>query len=329
MRSTPGRLDGRTFRKGDYSLRGRRPGLAGDGGRTGTPLQWMSAGRSARGPLPRPPLFQGPYQFLVERSAKARRLRGGLLYWLAALFLRDAPIVFMNYGYAPAGAGGPALLPEDSDDRLAIQLYQRLTEEVDLRGHQVIEVSSGRGGGASYLMRYRGPRALLGVDRSRRLVEFCRRRHRVPGLDFAPGDAEALDHDPESFDVAVNVEASHCYGRMDRFLRAVWKVIRPGGLLLWTDFRPAAKAAALRKEFREGGWQTEVEEDITGNVLRAMELHHHRWHRLIEERIPAPLRGPFRETAGMKGSRIEQAMRQGQVRYLRFALRKTTAPGTL
>lgn len=267
-------------------------------------------------------MFHNTYRFLVERSAKVRRLRGGLLYWLTALFLRDAPIVFMNYGYAPTGEEGPALRPEDSEDRLAIQLYQRLTGEIDLRGRDVLEVSSGRGGGASYLMRYRGPRSMLGVDRSRKLVEFSRRRHRVAGLGFAAGDAEALDHDPESFDVAVNVEASHCYGRMDRFLDAVWKVVRPGGFLLWTDFRPASKTASLRGEFGDAGWQAEAEEDITDNVLRAMAMDHHRWNRLIEERIPAPLRGPFRETAGVKGSRIEQAMRQGEVRYLRLALRK-------
>lgn len=267
-------------------------------------------------------MFHNTYRFLVERSAKVRRLRGGLLYWLTALLLRDAPIVFMNYGYAPTGEEGPALRPEDSEDRLAIQLYQRLTGDIDLRGRDVLEVSSGRGGGASYLMRYRGPRSMLGVDRSRKLVEFCRRRHRVAGLGFASGDAEALDHDPESFDVAVNVEASHCYGRMDRFLDAVWKVVRPGGFLLWTDFRPASKTAALRGEFGDTGWQAEAEEDITDNVLRAMAMDHHRWNRLIEDRIPAPLRGPFRETAGVKGSRIEQAMRQGEVRYLRLALRK-------
>lgn len=267
-------------------------------------------------------MFHETYRFLVERSGKVRRLRGGLLYWLAALFLRDTPIVFMNYGYAPSGEEGPALLPEDTQDRLAIQLYHRLTGEVDLRGRDVLEVSSGRGGGASYLMRYFEPRSMVGVDRSRKLVEFCRRRHRMAGLQFAAGDAEALDHDPESFDVAVNVEASHCYGQMERFLRAVWDVVRPGGSLLWTDFRPASKSAALRSEFRDAGWQTEAEEDITDNVLRAMSMEHHRWHRLIEERVPAPLRGAFRETAGVKGSRIEQAMRQGEVRYLRLALRK-------
>lgn len=271
-------------------------------------------------------MFHQTYRFLVERSAKVRRLRGGLLYWLGALFLRDAPIVFMNYGYVPSGEEGPALLPQDTEDRLAIQLYHRLTGEVDLRGRDVLEVSSGRGGGASYLMRYFGPRSMVGVDRSRELVKFCRRRHRLPGLEFAAGDAEGLDHDPESFDVAVNVEASHCYGQMDRFLRAAWNVVRPGGFLLWTDFRPAPKTAALRGEFRDAGWQTEVEEDISDNVLQAMSLEHHRWHRLIEERIPAPLRGPFRETAGVRGSRIEQAMHKGEIRYLRLTLRKPGRP---
>jgi len=99
-------------------------------------------------------------------------------------------------------------------------------------------------------------------------------------------------------------------------------VVRPGGRLLWTDFRPAHKLQALRRALRDAGWETEVEEDMSRNVLRAMEMEDQRWNKLINRQIPRPLRAPFRETAGVKGSKIEQAMGQGAVRYIRSALRK-------
>lgn len=270
---------------------------------------------------------QASYRFLIDRFGSFRRLRGALLYWLAAQFLRDAPVVFMNYGYAGEGpeSAGPALLPEDVPDRLPIQLYHRLTADASLEGRAVLEISSGRGGGASYLTRYRRPASLLGVDRSPRLVEFCRRRHRHAGLWFSAGDAEDLELADEAYDFVVNVEASHCYGRMDRFLESARRVVRPGGQMLWADFRPPEKLESLRNEFRDAGWEIELEEDISPDVLRAMEMGDRRWNALIERQIPRGLRGPFRETAGVTGSRIEQAIRHGRMTYLRCVLRKPHA----
>jgi SAM-dependent methyltransferase len=267
---------------------------------------------------------QASYRFLIDRFGSFRRLRGALLYWLAAQFLRDAPVVFMNYGYAGEGpeSAGPALLPEDIPDRLPVQLYHRLTADADLEGREILEISCGRGGGASYMMRYRRPASLLGVDRSPRLVEFCRRRHRHPGLRFSAGDAEDLNLADASFDIVVNVEASHCYGSMDRFLGSSRRVVRPGGQMLWADFRPPEKIESLRKEFCDAGWEIELEEDISRNVLRAMEMGDRRWNALIERQIPKSLQAPFRETAGVRGSRIEQAIRHGRMNYLRCVLRR-------
>jgi hypothetical protein len=91
--------------------------------------------------------------------------------------------------------------------------------------------------------------------------------------------------------------------------------------MLWADFRPPEKVDSLRREFRDAGWEIELEEDISSNVLRAMEMGDRRWNELIERQIPKSLQAPFRETAGVKGSRIEQAIRHGRMTYLRCVLR--------
>ena len=61
---------------------------------------------------------------------------------------------FMNYGYAAPAADAdtiPRLQPADERDRLCIQLYLHAIDHADLRGKDVLEVGSGRGGGASYI----------------------------------------------------------------------------------------------------------------------------------------------------------------------------------
>jgi ubiquinone/menaquinone biosynthesis C-methylase UbiE len=51
----------------------------------------------------------------------------------------------------------------------------------------------------------------------------------VTGLDFVHGDAESLPFSDGSFDAVINVEASHAYPRLTRFLEEVVRVLRPGG----------------------------------------------------------------------------------------------------
>jgi SAM-dependent methyltransferase len=41
----------------------------------------------------------------------------------------------------------------------------------------------------------------------------------------------------ESFDAVINVEASHCYPSLPRFLAEVARVLRPGGHFLYADVR--------------------------------------------------------------------------------------------
>ena len=94
-------------------------------------------------------------------------------------------------------------------------------------GREVLEVGSGRGGGASFVARYLRPSRVVGVDVSPQSVAFCRARHSAPGLSFEVGNAEQLGFAAASFDAILNVESSHCYGDMGAFVREVRRVLRP------------------------------------------------------------------------------------------------------
>ena len=90
----------------------------------------------------------------------------------------------------------------------------------------MLEVGSGRGGGASYLSRYLRPRSVTGLDLSQKAVDLCNRHRKAPGLAFTRGDAQSMPFADSSFDAVVNIESSHCYPSMGKFLSEVHRVLR-------------------------------------------------------------------------------------------------------
>ena len=68
---------------------------------------------------------------------------------------------FMNYGFIDDNP--PELDSADETDRLFIQLYHMNIRDVELEGKKVLEVGSGRGGGASWIARTYAPAQLLSL----------------------------------------------------------------------------------------------------------------------------------------------------------------------
>jgi SAM-dependent methyltransferase len=241
---------------------------------------------------------------------------------------RDANMIFMNYGWADVGdvVADAASLPlqlEDESNRYCIQLYHRVASAIDLDGLDVLEVGSGRGGGASYVKRYLAPETLTGVDLTANAIAFCQEHYDIPGLTFVRGDAQALEFEDGSFDAVINVESSHCYASMDRFLAEVVRVLRPGGHLLYADHRVSADAAGLRQQFHNAGLAVVAEERLNAGILRALELDNARKQALIRTHVPWVLRPLFSQFAAMEGTgSIYGTLLSGKRTYLRFMLRK-------
>jgi len=268
--------------------------------------------------------------FLLESSPALRRILWRWWYGkLARRFTADE-WTFMNYGFLARPAGEPGLsavplAPEDEPDRLCIQLYHRVASAASLAGARVLEVGSGRGGGASYLARYHRPAQYTGADFSPQAVAWSRRRHAaVPHLDFTVGDAEHLPFPDARFDAVINVESSHCYGHVERFFAEAARVLKPGGHFLYTDFREAADMERLERELAaRPDWQRIAREDITAAVADAMQADDERKRRLIDAYIPPRLQPLFGEFAGLVGGEIYSGFRAGRLRYVRFAFRRT------
>jgi SAM-dependent methyltransferase len=254
---------------------------------------------------------------------RARQSAWRLCYELLASRVPSPDWAFMNYGYAPLEPA-PVLPLEVSDepDRLCIQLYQHTVGAVVLRGTDVLEVGSGRGGGASYLSRYLRPHSVIGLDLSQEAVDLCNRHRKGPGLAFTRGNAQSMPFADSSFDAVINVESSHCYPSMGKFLSEVHRVLRPGGSLLFADLRRSDGQNALLGQFGASSLNLEREDDITANVLTALRVDNDRKSQLIQDLIPWPFRRPFRAFAGIEGTMNYVGFENGTLRYVSAHLTK-------
>jgi len=230
---------------------------------------------------------------------------------------------FMNYGYAVPGANTLRLAETDEPDRHWIQLYHHVAGAVDLEKCTVLEVGSGRGGGASFIKRYLRPASVIGVDVSKDAIDLSRKRHRVDGLEFRVGDAEDLPFDDSSLDVVVNVESSHCYPSFQKFMAEVRRVLQPGGHLLYADFRDRSSVEAWRESLKGSGLSIVREEDITSNVILALERDNDRKLALINQIVPRALRPSFLDFAAVRGSALFEGFQSGRFTYRSFVLRNS------
>lgn len=278
-------------------------------------------------------LYRFPFMIsdaLARLGASSPRMKRWLWrswYQLLASRYRQADWKFMNYGYAPVQPDSAAVRLEEGDeaDRYAIQLYHHVAGAVPLEGKSVLEVGCGRGGGSAYVARYLQPRSVLGVDFSESAVEFCRRTHANTALDFVQGDAEALPCEDGSFDAVLNVESSHCYPSLPRFVAEAYRVLRPGGHFLWADLCPSKRLEESRCQFAAAGFSLVRETRITDNVLLALDRVQEQRSAMIRRLVPRFLVQPVGDFAGVPGSRVYESLRNGDVQYVSRVLVKPEA----
>jgi ubiquinone/menaquinone biosynthesis C-methylase UbiE len=121
------------------------------------------------------------------------------------------------------------------------RVYARITALSGARpGDQVLDVGCGGGYLARLLAAAVRPGGqVTGVDPSGAAVRYARRRAPA-NCSFAVGAAQHLDLPDRSFDVVTSTLAAHHIPEADRTTAfgEMFRVLRPGGVLLIADFRP-------------------------------------------------------------------------------------------
>jgi ubiquinone/menaquinone biosynthesis C-methylase UbiE len=195
-------------------------------------------------------------------------------------------VVFFNFGYEEDPPMALPLAPSDEPNRFGIQLYHLTATQVDLNGKQVLEVSCGAGGGASYITRTLRPASYTGLDLNPASVDLCRKRHKLPGLDFVQGDAQDLPFADETFDAVINVEASHQYPNFERFLAEVARVLRPGGHFLYADNCRRRWVGMWEAALAEAPMRRIAERVIDEEAMRGLRENTRRSQDLLSRRMP-------------------------------------------
>ena len=227
---------------------------------------------------------------------------------------------FMNYGYIDSES--PELDSSDEAYRLFIQLYHMNIRDVSLENKEVLEVGSGRGGGASWIAKTMKPSSLIGLDFSREAVSLCNKWYEQENLDFREGNAQDLPFQKNSFDVVYNVESSHCYGDMSKFVSEVFRVLKKGGNFCWTDFRDEETMKKTEKIFTNSGFSIVSKKEITQEVIQALDMINDTKKERISKLVPRIIRRSFETFAGVQGTPVYESFKSGKLRYYRYQLIK-------
>jgi len=244
-----------------------------------------------------------------------------LLYWYISRVDKKSDITFMNYGYSK-GSQEIMLKESDRKNKYSAQLYDYVANNVDIKGKDILEVGCGRGGGLSYINRYLNPKTVTGLDLNSKAIKFCRKNYSGENNTFLQGNAQMLKFDDDSFDVVINVESSHRYNQMNKFLDEVYRVLRPGGYLLLADFRVQDQIENLNERFRKTNFKLVTTEIITSNVLEALKLSSKETEKLIQKIAPRFMRGIGKKFAATEGTPTFNKFMTHEYEYLFFALTK-------
>ena len=173
------------------------------------------------------------------------------------------------------------------------------------------------------MSRYHHPKSITGLDYSKSAIKLSNELHgNVDNLFFKLGDAENLPFKDNTFDAVINIESSHCYGNMERFLSEVSRVVKPGGYFGWADLRAKDMVKETEFAFEKSNLTCIYNKTITPEVINALDDIHDTKMKMINNHVPKFLRSAFTDFAGAKNSKIYNSFKSGDAVYLSKVLKK-------
>jgi SAM-dependent methyltransferase len=226
---------------------------------------------------------------------------------------------FLNYGYLPMGASDESAfeIRKGTFNANSVRLVFEVIGPHDLNDCTVAEIGCGRGGNSA-LVAEKFSAQVTGIDMSAEAIAFCSKTHHRGSIEFKVGDALNIPLEDASCDAIINVESSHSYGNLPKFLKEVRRICRPGAWFLHTDFLSPEDWDQVKMRLKAAGFVTESDRDITANVLASRDQAGTDWAEVYGD-------GNARVAnfLSLPGSAIYEQMRAGLLEYriLRSQLR--------
>lgn len=215
------------------------------------------------------------------------------------------------------------------DLQSGMQLYQELVKNhngyVITSNCSIAEIGCGKGAGAEFLINKFKPKKYIGVDYSDVAINFCKENYnRLSNAEFICGDAHALPIASQSADIVVNVESSHIYKDVNKFFKEVFRILKPGGRFLLTDFRVIKHhpIGILESLINECGFLITEKRIITSHIYESCLIASERREELVKHASPWFLKRFFYHYAVLKGTKKFEKLGNGEIVYFMFHLQK-------
>lgn len=190
---------------------------------------------------------------------------------------------FMNHGYfpSPEGLQGYHKLFQHQSS-----LYINLIKNLNTKNKKILDIGCGRGGGVDLYKKYFSFSKVIGLDISPENIQHCKKN--IKDIEFVEASALSLPFKNNSFDFITNVESAHCYQDILKFFSEVKRVLKPGGMFLYTDafytnldLAPSYNHVIVEQNLP---FKKVIKENITKNVLKSCQKDYQRFNNLIKDK---------------------------------------------
>lgn len=157
---------------------------------------------------------------------------------------------------------------------------------------------------------------------NKKAIKFCNKKYSSEKIKLFQADAQKLNFDDNAFDVVINIESSHRYSRVDLFLSEVYRILKPGGVLLFADFGNQYDLRKLNRQFKNRNFKRLKNEIITENAVEALKLSTPNREELVRKLLPKFFQNLGRNFAAIEGTTTFNKFLTREFEYVFYVLSK-------